>query len=344
MPTPPTTSMQRSGRRLALSLTASAPATALVDEANRAEHFGYDEIWTAEAATWDALALLSAVAARTIRIDLGVGVVNIASRSSHALATAAATLSTLSRGRFRLGLGVASPQIVERWHGGDPSSPLPQMRRAVHRVRGLLDGERLNDPPLDVRLAVSPAGRVPIYIGALGPRMLQLAAEESDGVVSVFVTPESTRQTRRFLDSRGRGDLTIVSRVFVPIPGDDEAALSGVRRLIGTYAAVPGYLAHFERQGFGRQAHAAAFAMRSRDFATVERSIDDDMVAAFAVVGSRDVQLARICELADAGSDVTALAFLPHGQHDHGDPELLRDAQHWFASEWNHRRVAGKLP
>ena len=160
-----------------------------------AERAGFDSVWTSE--TWgsDGAVLLAWIAAHTDRIGLGAGVLQMPARSPAAAAMAALTLDHLSGGRMRLGLGVSGPQVAEGWHGAPFDAPLARTREYVDIVRGVLRREApVTSPGPNYPLplpggegkALKPNVRplrpdVPIYLAAMGPRNVSLAAEIAEG-------------------------------------------------------------------------------------------------------------------------------------------------------------------
>ncbi len=110
------------------------------DEANlllaqEADRLGYSVLWAAEAWGSDVVSVLGYLAAKTERIDLGSAIMQIPARTPAMTAMTAATLDTLSGGRFRLGLGVSGPQVSEGWHGVRFDDPLGRTREYVQIVR-----------------------------------------------------------------------------------------------------------------------------------------------------------------------------------------------------------------
>src|SRR6478609_6469054 len=132
--------------RLGLSLGYwSGPADAAdnLALALEAERLGYSVVWAAEAYGSDAASILGHLAARTTTIGLGSAVFQIPARSPALTAMTAATLDTLSGGRFRLGLGVSGPQVSEGWHGVRFDKPLGRTREYAEIVRQALRRETL---------------------------------------------------------------------------------------------------------------------------------------------------------------------------------------------------------
>ena len=195
--------------RLGLNLGyAGVGADELVLEA---EQLGYDSVWAAEAWGFDAVTVLSWLAARTERIHLGSAVLQMPARTPAMTAMTAYTLDELSAGRLRLGLGLSGPQVVEGWHGVPYGKPLGKTREYVSIVRRVLerrkrlqhDGEHYQIPyrgsdstglgkPL--MLIGRPARPdLPIYLASIGPKNVALTAEIADGWLPVFFSPDHAR-------------------------------------------------------------------------------------------------------------------------------------------------------
>ncbi|PIM67257.1 LLM class F420-dependent oxidoreductase [Streptomyces sp. JV178] len=170
--------------------------------AQLAEELGYSAVWVSEAYGSDAVTVLSWIAARTTRIDVGTAVLQIPARSPAMTAMTAATLDTLSEGRVRLGLGVSGPQVSEGWHGVRFASPLGRTREYVDLVRRALRREPLayegahftlplpDGPGKALSLTIRPPREhIPVYLAALGPKNLELTGEIADGWLPVFFSP-----------------------------------------------------------------------------------------------------------------------------------------------------------
>ncbi|MBA2694452.1 MAG: LLM class F420-dependent oxidoreductase [Actinobacteria bacterium] len=199
---------------------------ALVD---RAEQLGYEVVWASEAYGPDAATVLAWIGARTQQIGLGAGVLQIPGRTPAMTAMTAASLDSLSGGRFRLGLGVSGPQVSEGWHGVPFAKPLGRTREYASIVRTALarravehHGEHFTLPLPDgpgkaLRLNVLPSRTsVPLYLAAVGPRNLELAGEIADGWLGVFVSPDYLGEQ---LAAIGRGRKARAGRHGTPADG-----------------------------------------------------------------------------------------------------------------------------
>src|SRR5918994_4272284 len=162
--------------------------------AQEADRLGYSSCWGAEVYGSDAATVLAYVAAKTERIDVGSAIFQIPARTPAMTAMTAATLDTLSGGRFRLGLGVSGPQVSEGWHGVRFDKPLARTReyiavvsKALSRSTLVFDGEHWTLPLPDgpgkaIQLTVHPVReRIPVYLAAIGPKNLELTGQIADG-------------------------------------------------------------------------------------------------------------------------------------------------------------------
>ena len=212
-----------------------------------ADSIGVDSVWAAEAYGSDAVTVLSYLAARTTRIKLASGILQMPARTPANTAMTAMTLDALSGGRFMLGLGLSGPQVVEGWHGVAYGKPLGRTREYVEIVRKAIarqapleyEGEHYQIPyqgedatglgkPL--KSILHPVrDRIPIYLAAIGPRNVALTAEIADGWLPIFYSPERENIFLEHLDkgfaSAGRApdDFDIAASVMVAA-GDDVAA------------------------------------------------------------------------------------------------------------------------
>ena len=308
--------------RLGLSLGYAPPGTnptQLVALAEEAERLGFDSAWAAEAWGTDAVTVLAWLGARTTTLKLGAAIMQIAARTPANTAMTAMTLDLMSGGRFLLGLGVSGPQVVEGWHGQPWGKPLAKTREYVEIVRTALRGEKLEhhgrhyDIPYSARDATGLGkslkimGRplrsdVPIYLAALGPKNVELAAEIADGWLPVFVSPEHFDDVFRPHLARARDGFDIAAGVLI-VPGDDlPACRDVVKNHLALYVGGMGargenfYNALVCRYGYEREAAEVQelfLGGRQRDAAAV---IPDSLVDEVALVGPRE----RLADRLDA--------------------------------------------
>ena len=220
----------------------------------RAEALGFHSVWTAEAYGSDAVVPLTWVGSHTSTIHLGTAILQMPARTPAATAMTAATLDLLSGGRFLLGLGLSGPQVVEGWHGQPYGKPLVKTREYVEIVRAILRREK----PLEhhglhydipysgpdatglgkpLKLIVHPRrADVPIYLAAIGPKNVALAAEIADGWLPIFFSP--TRYPEVFGDVIGDRDLAtfdIAPTVGVIVGDDVDACRAMFKPMLALY-------------------------------------------------------------------------------------------------------------
>jgi F420-dependent oxidoreductase-like protein len=170
-----------------------------------AERLGFDSAWTAEAYGSDVFSPLVWIGARTTRIKLGTGIMQMAARTPACVAMTAATIDHLTNGRLILGVGVSGPQVVEGWYGQPFPKPMGRTREFFDLVRTMLRregpvtfagehyqlplpaGARLGKP---LKLIIRPRrADIPMYLGAEGPKNVQMATEIADGWLPLFYSP-----------------------------------------------------------------------------------------------------------------------------------------------------------
>jgi F420-dependent oxidoreductase-like protein len=221
--------------------------------AREADRLGYSVVWAAEAYGSDSPTVLAWVAAQTQRIDVGSAVMQIPARTPAMTAMTAATLDTLSGGRFRLGLGVSGPQVSEGWHGVRFDKPLGRTREYIDIVRMALSRQKLaydgqhytlplpDGPGKSIQLTVHGARKdIPVYLAAVGPKNLELAGEKADGWLAIFFSPEyAPEQLAHITAGREKAGKTLEGFDVVPtvpvVVGDDLAACADPVR---AYAAL----------------------------------------------------------------------------------------------------------
>lgn len=293
--------------RLGLSVPVG-PLAALPDLVREAERAGWTDVWSQEARALDAFVPLAAAGAATRDVRLGSAIAIAALRAPGITAMQTAALASLAPGRVVLGLGASTQVVVEQWHGVPfPAKPLSDLRERTRTIRRLLDGERVGG----LKLEEPPEEPVPIYLAALGPRMLELARTVGAGVVLFLVGP---RRLRQVLAPLGPG-IDSVERLFCfPGPFGDVAAQA--RRAVFPYVLVPYYARSLRAQGFGEEVDAVAAAWAAGERSASANRISDAMLRELVVTGSGDEIAQRVEEYRRAGLRTPVLAF--------GDPATAR--------------------
>lgn len=223
---------------------------AIIHLAKKADELGYKAIFLPETWSYDITSLLAEVAIRTQRIHLGTGVLGIWGRSSATIAMASSTLDTMSDGRFILGLGSSTSQLVEGLHDISYVSPYEKLRQVVTQVRALLLGDRIPQSistdarPLRLNLAAHPD--IPIYLAASTNRSIRLAGELCDGWIPFLVPRDSLAEGNAIMRgcsnvrSPSRKDLFTCPIIPVSIANDTESARTGAAWVLSFYLTTMG--------------------------------------------------------------------------------------------------------
>jgi alkanesulfonate monooxygenase SsuD/methylene tetrahydromethanopterin reductase-like flavin-dependent oxidoreductase (luciferase family) len=167
----------------------------VLELARQAERAGFESVWLNEDIGRDSIAMLAAISTTTTSIGIGTAIVNVYTRSAFQIAMAAATLDELAQGRARLGLSIGHHPWNDLAHGIPLEAPLARLREYVEFIRKALSGKPFTHDGrfffgVNSKLGVNqPRADLPIYIGATGPRMVALAGEVADGLLTNVVSP-----------------------------------------------------------------------------------------------------------------------------------------------------------
>ena len=313
-----------------------------IDLVLEAERSGYDSVWTAEAYGSDAVSYLSWMGARTTRIKLGTGIIQLSARTPACVAMTAMTIDHLSNGRFILGLGVSGPQVVEGWYGQAFPRPMERMREYVALVRQMLrregpvvfqgnqyklplpGGAGLGKP---LKLINAPLRKeVPIYIGAEGPKNVRMVTEIADGWLPLYYSPYRPEVYAESLTDLKPG-FEIVPPVTVSVNDDLETALQPVKYMLAFYIGGMGaksknfHLNLVKRFGFEREADEVQRLFLEGKRGEAAAAVPDRFADEISLCGSA----ARIKDRAQAWkqSPVTTMLL---GSRDISTVRLLADA------------------
>ena len=278
--------------------------------AARAEDLGYTDLWSAEAGGTDGFSMAAAAAIATESVRLGTAIVPAFTRPPALIAMSTLTVHQASAGRFCLGLGASSPTIVERWMGTTFERPVLRIRETVEAVRSALTGDKVNYDGSTVRvsgfrLEQAAEEPVPIFLAALGPRMLSLAEEVADGVALFLASEEGVRIARK-----GAPSCEMLARLICFVGDHPSEVRDFARWLLAPYLSVAGYNRFVAAQGFEGEARAVAKAWADGDRQGALAAISDDLVDALVLMGPAGACKERVASLRDAGLDTPVLMLL----------------------------------
>jgi F420-dependent oxidoreductase-like protein len=302
-----------------------------------ADRLGYYAVWTAEAYGSDAVTPLAWIGAQTERIKLGTAILQMPARTPANTAMTAITLDQLSGGRMLLGLGLSGPQVVEGWHGVAYGKPLGKTREYVSIVRAIFaretplvhDGEHYQIPyqgadatGLGKPLKSIIHGRrdLPIYLAAIGPKNVELAAEIADGWLPIIFSPAhyaaayQTQVEAGFAKAGGGKNLAcfdIAPSVPVVLGDDVDACRASIKPFLALYIGGMGargknfYHDLACRYGFQEAADQVQDLYLAGQKEAATQAIPDDLVDAVALCGPKS-RIAEKLEMWQA-SPITTL-------------------------------------
>ena len=305
--------------------------------AQEADRLGYAVCWAAEAYGSDAATVLTWVAAQTERIDVGSAIFQIPARQPAMTAMTAATLDSLSGGRFRLGLGVSGPQVSEGWYGVKFDKPLSRTREYVEIVRKAMTRERLSyegehwtlplpgGPGKPIKLTMHPQREhIPLYIAAIGPKNLQQTGEIADGALVIFFAPEHAEATTlgSLRAGREKAGKTLDGFDLVPtVPlavGEDVRGLADqFRPYTALYVGGMGsakqnfYNKLAQRMGYEKEAAEIQEKYLAGDKEGAAAAIPHELIDSTTLLGPVERIADRMKAYAEAG--VTTLSLTPAG-------------------------------
>ena len=302
-----------------------------------AERLGVDSAWTAETWGYDGATPLAYLAAKTTRLRLGTGIMQVGTRTPALTAMTAMALASLSGDRFLLGLGVSGPQVIEGWHGVRFARPMQRLRETIEIVRKVTRGERLvyqgdiYQLPLPggegkaLTSSVQPRPHLPVYLATLGPKSLELTGELADGWLGTSFIPEHASM---FFDPIAAGaarakrsltDLDLQVAGGVVAFSDDVESLIAPRKpgLAFTLGAMGSRQHNFYNEVFQRAGYAD-IALEVQDLwlkkqreAAIAR-IPDELVLKTNLIGTDEMVRERLRVHQHAG--VNTLLVAPDGQ------------------------------
>lgn len=325
-----------------------------IEFAQEAERLGVDSAWTAEGWGSDAVAPLAFLAARTERIQLGTGILQISARTPAMTAMTALTLAGLSGGRFVLGLGASGPLVVEGLHSTPYARPLARLRENIAIIRQAFRGEALSFAGEHYQLPIPdsdakalrlgfPARAIPIYLASLAPKGLELTGELADGWLGTSFMPESAEAhfgaLRRGAEAAGRSltDLDLCAGGVVAISDDVDTLVAMRRRALAFTLGAMGsattnfYFGAYCRAGFAEECAEVQRLWLAGDRAEAARQVPEAMVLRSGLLGSEAMIRERIRRYRDVG--ITTLRLDPHGRGIADRLDTLGRAIDWVRSE-----------
>lgn len=309
-------------QRVGIVIPVGMPTKEAAECAKLAEERGFESVWTGEAPSGrDAFSRLTAFALSTSKIKIGTGIVNVFTRSPLLIAASAATVDELSGGRMILGLGTGHPMMIEDQLGIPFRTPLQRIRESVEIIKQALTEEAVTFKGSIFTVQNFVPGfrpvraTIPIYLAALGAKMIRLAGEVGEGVLLINNSVDYARQAVRMaeegakLAGRAQGKVDMACWIVWCASEDSRTAKNAARRRLAAFGRLPFYQHLFAESGFGHEARLIAEAWRSRREAV--KHVSDAMVDALTVTGSPEECRQRLDEYRSAGISLPLISPEP---------------------------------
>jgi 5,10-methylenetetrahydromethanopterin reductase len=304
--------------RLGLVLGSQNAPEDIAGLAQLGESLGFGELWIAEDYFFTGgIAGATAALSATTSIPIGLGVVSAMVRHPAVLAMECSTLARMFPGRFWPGVGLGLPSWL-RQMGLYPKSQLGAFRECVEALRELLGGAEVSSDGASfvfdgVKLAYPLPEQVPIYAGALGPKMLELSGSVADGTIgSIFASVEYVRWARERIAAgraaAGRdGHHRFACFAICCVDADGDRARASLRPTMAFYLSILAQSPMIEVYGIAEPLAALVTGGAER----IAAEMPDEWMRDLGVVGNPEECADQVQRLLDAGADSVALFPLP---------------------------------
>jgi F420-dependent oxidoreductase-like protein len=328
--------------RIGMALNYSGGFKETVAELADYEKAGLDIVFVAEAYSFDAVSQMGYIAAKTERLQIASGILQIYSRTPTLMAMTAAGLDFVSDGRFTLGIGASGPQVIEGFHGVPYTAPLARTREIIEICRKVWRRERLEYAGKHYTVPL-PAGqgtglgkplklinhpvrpRIPIVIAAIGPKNVELSAELAEGWEPIFYYPEKAADVWGPALAAGKakrdpelGELDVIAQASLAI-GDDVTGLREFGRpMAALYIGGMGakgknfYNDLARRYGYEKEAEQIQDLYLEGKKEEAAALVPADLLENMSLIGSEGFVRDRIQALKESG--VTTLNVAPLGR------------------------------
>jgi probable F420-dependent oxidoreductase len=326
-----------SERRVAVTLPGGPNIHDTIERTKWAEARGYTDAWFGDGGAPDALTLAGMLGGHTHSIRVGTAVTPVYTRSPTVLAATAYTVGQALPGRFVLGLGSSSQTMMEGWNGIPLDRPLTRVKETAECVRAMLTGAKSDyqgdtvrsrgyrQPPME--------HAPPIYLAALRPKMIEMAAGTGDGVIFNLwpkeALPKMMQHVRIGAEAAGKDpdSVEVVNRFMVCVTDDVEEARKRFRASFAPYYATPVYNKFLAWAGYEDAAAQIREGWAEKDRGKTAGAMSDEMVDAIGILGSADHCRARIAEAMDGGVNTAIIAPLA------GSPEEMQATLDAFTAD-----------
>jgi alkanesulfonate monooxygenase SsuD/methylene tetrahydromethanopterin reductase-like flavin-dependent oxidoreductase (luciferase family) len=300
----------------------------VLDLARQAEQAGFESVWLNEDIGRDSMAMLAAIAMATKSIGIGTAIVNVYTRSAFQLAMGAATIDEISAGRARLGLSVGHHPWNDLAHGIPLEAPLARCREYVQFIRKALSGEKFTHDGrvfsgVNSKLGIkNTRANLPIFVGATRPRMVALAGEVADGLLTNVVSPYyianySTQQFRDAARKAGRNpDNLELTAIATCCASDNRAEALGHARatFMQRFRSNPDRMIGTQSPEFRDELLTLKTLVARGEVARAQEKVSEGLATTFVAAGDGRAIRKTIDQYFSAGCTRVIVAPFPRGK------------------------------
>jgi 5,10-methylenetetrahydromethanopterin reductase len=278
-----------------------------------------DSVWIPETWGMEGLSMLATLSQIVKNAKIGSSIINIYSRSPSLIAMGAVTLDTLSNGRLILGLGTSSESIVQEWHGLEFNQHVQRMREYVEIIRLIISGNKINyyGKLFHLKhftiLVKPPRKRIPIYLAAINPKMVELTWEIADGVIFYLRPISELKNTIQKMQLKKK---IIVSAQFITcMSEDEEKAIERTRKTLAFYVSIGKIYRDFlAKNGFAKETLEIYNEYKKSGFRTNHELISNAMLDSLTICGTPDECKKKLDRFVKAGVSLPIIQFNPVGE------------------------------
>ena len=277
-----------------------------------------DAVWIPETWGMENFSMLSAVSKETTTQKIGSSIINIYSRSPSSIAMGAATIDTLSDGRFILGLGTSSLPIIETFHGYKFENPVQRMKEYVEIIRLILSGKQVDYSGQifnlkNFSLLIKPKREsIPIYLAAVNKKMVKLTWDIGDGVIFYLRPLNEMKETITKMQSKKKIDVTC--QIITCIAEDSDIAIDRAKKTLAFYVSVGKIYREFlAKNGFGDETYNIFDEFKKSGFESNHEFVTDSMLRSLCISGTPNECKKQLQNFCKTGIDLPIIQFNPVG-------------------------------
>ncbi|HSB57864.1 MAG TPA: LLM class flavin-dependent oxidoreductase [Nitrosopumilaceae archaeon] len=304
--------------RLGYSLGSLLSVDEIMDCSKILSNYNHDSIWIPETWGMEGYSILAAVSQIIKNSKIGSSIINIYSRTPTLIAMGAATLDLLSNGKFILGLGTSSVQIVQDWHGLNFSNHIQRMHEYVDIIRLVLSGNKVNYDGRffhlnNFTLLIKPKRKnIPIYLAAVNEKMVNLAWGISDGVIFYLRPISELQKTIQKMQSKKK--IEVASQIITCVSEDSEKATDRAKKTLAFYISVGKIYREFlAKNGFNNEIKNIYEEFKKSGLNSNHELVPDSMLDSLVICGTPQQCIKQLERFVDSGVTLPIIQFNPIG-------------------------------